>query len=124
MKTFDADRRMAASPEISNRAIIFFMYLLRAISATLMVTLLLYMLVAILGDMYPIVTFPEFIIRNTSMVIVSTLLISAAQVLFYMYRLKRGANPRRSRAEIIIGYALPLIGIAMALYTAYVTGAM
>ena len=120
MKTFEGRGRVDTTLEEDNRAVIFLMYLIRALSATIMISLLLYILAAgVLFIFYPVPTFPEFVLGNILAAAGMVVLIFVFQVLFYFYRLRRGRLPRRSFRDIFLGYLIPILGIIAALYTAY-----
>ncbi|QLJ52202.1 MAG: hypothetical protein Sv326_0027 [Candidatus Fermentimicrarchaeum limneticum] len=125
MKTFEGRGRVDTTLEEDNRAVIFLMYLIRALSATLMISLLLYILAAgVLFIFYPVPTFPEFVLGNILAAAGMVALIFIFQVLFYFYRLRRGRLPRRSFRDIFLGYLIPILGIIATLYTAYAMGVM
>ena len=124
MKTFEGAGKIETSRE-GSRAIVFTMYVVRAVSATLIMSLLLYILAAgVLRIFYPTPTFPEFVFGNLLSVMGVLVFLFLFQLAFYFYRLRRGRLPARSLGDILIGYLIPLLGIIAALYTAYAVGVM
>lgn len=125
MKTFEGRGRVDTTLEEGNRAVVFLMYLIRALSATIMISLLLYILAAgVLFIFYPVPTFPEFVLGNILAAAGMVVLTFVFQLMFYFYRLRRGKLPRRSFGDIFLGYLIPILGIIAALYTAYAMGVM
>jgi len=124
MKTFEGNERIEKGSESDDRKLVVAMYLLRAVSTTLIILLLLYLAETLLTSLYPTPTFPEFILGNSLLAIFLLALVFLGQMFFYIYRLRTGVKIRRSTGEMIVGYALPIIGIIAAVYTAYAIGAM
>ena len=125
MKTFEGKESFEkTSAEDENRKLVLLMYLLRAVSVTLMVLLLYYIAESLLTVFYPTPTFPEFVLANYALAVVLFIIVLLGQLLVYLYRLKTKARIRRSTREMIVGYALPIIGIIATVYTAYAIGAM
>jgi len=124
MKTFEGYSIIEKSSEGDDRKLVFPMYFLRAVSVALILFLLFYIIGRLLAMLYPIPTFPEFIIENYLAALSLLVVIFIGQLLFYAYRSRRGVRIRRSTWETIVGYALPIIGIIAAVYTAYAIAAM
>ncbi|MEM3555927.1 MAG: hypothetical protein QXF56_04385 [Candidatus Micrarchaeia archaeon] len=120
MKTFEG--RAVSGSEVESRAVVFLMYLLRAVSLILIFSMLFYIPARILGGYEA--TFREFILANLVLLICFVAFLFAIQLLFYFYRLRKGVKMKRSIAGIIVGYALPLIGIAAVLWVVYAIGAI
>lgn|GEM_PF-4903574 len=119
MKTFEG--HTTSSSEAESRVVIFFMYLLRAVSSTLIISLFFYIPMRVLGSYEA--RFLEFIAGNFILLFCFLAFLFIIQLLAYLYRVKRGMR-RRSMVSVIIGYALPLIGIAVVLYVVYAIGAI
>ena len=124
VKTFEGTTDIKINSGVDDWRIIFPIYLLRAASVTIIICLLVYLTARLLGVVYPVPTFLEFIFGNFLVVLLLFIFLFLAQVLVYTYRSRKGKNSKRSMGEVILGYALPLIGIAAAVYTAYAIGAM
>ncbi|MCX6776160.1 MAG: hypothetical protein NT130_04920 [Candidatus Micrarchaeota archaeon] len=124
MKTFEGYSIIEKSSEGDDRKLVFPMYFLRAVSVTLSLFLLFYITGRLLAMLYPIPTFPEFILENYFVVLFLIVILLLGQLLFYAYRSRAGVKIRRSTWEIIMGYALPIIGIIAAVYTAYAIAVM
>ena len=122
MKTFEGHDNIGRSSRGDDRKLVFPMYFLRAVSVTLIIFLLFYIIGRLLEMLYA-QTFPEFIIENYLAALFLLIIIFVGQLLFYAYRSRRGSI-RRGTGEIIVGYTLPVIGIIAAVYTAYAIGAM
>jgi hypothetical protein len=123
MKTFEVHGSIEKSSDGDDRKLVFPMYSIRAVSVTLILFLLFYITERLLAVLET-TTFPEFILNNSLAVLFLLIILFGGQLLFYAYRSGRGVRIRRSSGEIIVGYALPIIGIIAAVYTAYAIGAM
>ena len=120
MKTFEG--RAASRSETESRAVVFFMYLLRAVSLTLIVSMLFYIPLRVLAGYEGM--FWEFILANLVILFCFLAALFIIQLLFYFYRLRKGVRVKRSIISIVVGYALPLIGIAFVLGVVYAIGAV
>jgi hypothetical protein len=100
------------------------MYFLRAVSIILILTLFLYIMGKQLAMLGPDLKLPEFIFANILALSSASLFLFLLQALFYAYQARKKTFVKRSRGEIIIGYALPILGIIAAVYAAYAIGAM
>ena len=123
MKTFEGHNKIERISEGNDRKLVFPMYFLRAVSVTLILFLFFYMIERLL-EVYTISTFPEFIIENYLAVLFLLVILFVGQLIFHAYRSRTGVRIRMSGWEIIIGYALPIISIIAAVYTAYAVGVM
>jgi small-conductance mechanosensitive channel len=124
MKTFEGLSIRGEPSGTDDTGVIFPMYLLRAISVTVILSLFFYIADRLLNLISSEIRFPEFMSYNILALISMSLFFFLFQALFYWYRVRRKASVRRSTGEIIIGYLLPVIGIIAAVYTAYAVGAM
>ncbi|MCX6776869.1 MAG: hypothetical protein NTY73_02795 [Candidatus Micrarchaeota archaeon] len=122
MKTFEGHSDIERSFGGDDRKLVFPMYFLRAVSVTLILFLLSYITERLLA-MLVVPTFLEFILENYLVALFMLVILFIGQLLFYAYRSRSGVRIRRSTWEIIVGYALPVIGIIAAVYTAYAIGA-
>lgn len=109
MKTFEG-QDIARGSGVESRVVIFFMYLLRALSATFIIFLVVYMLARTLGFGEGI-TFWEFVWENLLVALLFLAFLLGIQLVL------RGR--RRSVSEVVVGYAIPLIAIAVALYVVH-----
>ncbi len=124
MKTFEGSHIRGKFSEVDDWRAILPMYLLRAVSVTLILFLFSYIADRLMAVINSYVTFPEFALDNNLAFITMTLSLFLLQALFYAYQIKRKVSMRRSNGELIMGYVLPLIGIIATIYTAYAVGAM
>lgn len=124
MKTFESSNIQQGPLGADEWRVILSMYLLRAISITLILLLFFYMAGRLLAVLDSELKFPGFVFSNTLFLITLTLFFFLLQALFYAYQLRRRVSMRRSTGELIMSYALPVIGIIAAVYTAYAIGAM
>ncbi len=124
MKTFEGSHIHGEFSGVDDWRVILPMYLLRAVSVTLILLLFYYIAGRLTTVINSDVTFPEFALDNNLAFIAMTLSLFLLQALFYAYQTKRKVSMRRSSGELIMGYVIPLIGIIAAVYTAYAVGAM
>ncbi|NYZ79000.1 hypothetical protein H0N99_02530 [Candidatus Micrarchaeota archaeon] len=124
MKTFE-DSHIRESPSQGEDArVVLLMYFLRAASLILILALFLYIVGKQLAFLDAELKFPEFVSANILALSSASLFLFLLQALFYAYLVRRKTAVKRSRGEIIIGYALPILGIIAAVYAAYAIGAM
>jgi hypothetical protein len=124
MKTFEGSSIHRRFSLVEEPRVIFPMYLLRAVAVTLVLFLLIYITGRVLYWFYTEFKFTDFVFMNILAFIALSLFLFLLQALFYAYRVRRKASFRRSTGELIVGYALPIIGIITAIYAAYAIGAM
>lgn len=124
MKTFEGSQIREATSDIDDTRVIFPMYLLRGISVTLILMLFFYIVDRLLNFFGPEFRFEDFILSNLLVSIAMPLFLFLLQALFFTYQVRRKVSVKRSRSEIIMSYALPLIGIIAAVYTAYTIGVL
>jgi hypothetical protein len=124
MKTFEGSHIRREPSEFDDPKVVLPMYLLRGVSVTLIILLFVYIFGEMSSMLDPELKFPGFILSNVLIAVTLPISIFLLQAAFYFYQIKRKASMRRSRGEMIMSYALPLIGIIAAVYTAYAVGAM
>jgi len=124
MKTFEGSHIQQKPLEFDNPRVIFSMYLLRGLSVTLILLLFGYMAGELFSALDPALRFPGFVSSNILSFIALPLFLFLLQAIFYAYKIRMREYAKRSRGEMIMSYALPIIGIAAAVYTAYAIGAM
>jgi hypothetical protein len=124
MKTFEGSNIRKRPLESDEVKVVFPMYLLRAVSVTIILLLFFYMAGRSFGWLDFDLTFPGFLFNNVLATIALSLFFFLVQALFYAYQIRRNVSMKRSMGDVVIGYALPLIGIIVAVYVAYAIGAM
>jgi hypothetical protein len=124
MKTFEGSHVREVPSGGEDARVVLPMYLLRAVSIILILTLFLYMIGIQLSMLRPDLKFPEFVFANILAISLSLIFLFLLQALFYAYKERNKTFMKMSRGEIIMGYALPILGIIAAVYAAYAIGAM
>ena len=124
MKTFESSNIREIPPQREDARVVLTMYALRAVSIVLILTLFLYIMGEQLTMLRPNLKFPDFVFANILAIGSAWLVLFLLQTLVYVYKERNRTFMKMSRGEIIMGYALPLLGIIAAVYTAYAIGAM
>ena len=124
MKTFEGSHIRRGPSKFDDPKVILPMYLLRGVSVTLIILLFVYIFGEMFSMLDPELKFPGFILSNILTAVMLPVSIFLLQAAFYFYQIRRRASMKRSRGEMVMSYALPLIGIIAAVYTAYALGAM
>lgn len=124
MKTFEGQQVREIPSEAEDARVVLLMYFLRAVSIILILTLLFYIIGEQLVMLRPDLKFSDFIFANALALSLALLFLFIVQTLLYVYRVRNRTFVKMSRGEIIMGYALPILGIIAAVYTAYALGVL
>jgi membrane protein implicated in regulation of membrane protease activity len=110
--------------EVENLRVVLLMYLLRAVSIVLILTLLVYITYRQFYMLDLSLRFHDFVFENILVLFLAVLFTFFVQLLFYEYQKRTKGVTKRSRGETIIGYVLSIVGIITAVYAAYAMGFM